>query len=123
MSLNQAISEGLLVTGVGLVIVFGVLVILMLALMAMKALFYKEPKVENKKTVENLTVAAPKPVEKPKAQVKEDDLELIAVLAAAIAASLNTNTSSINIKSFRRVGQNSPAWNRAGVAEMINSRI
>ena len=43
MSINEAISQGLMVTGVGLMIVFGVLIILMLALYAMKALFYKEP--------------------------------------------------------------------------------
>ena len=49
--------------------------------------------------------------------------ELIAVLTAAVAASLNTSTYNLKIKSYRRVGNNAPAWNKAGVRETINSRF
>ena len=43
MSLSQALGQGLMVTGVGLLIVFSVLIILMLVMMLMKKVFYKEP--------------------------------------------------------------------------------
>jgi len=52
-----------------------------------------------------------------------DDEELIAVLTAAVAASLNTSTYKLQIKSYRRVGNSAPAWNQAGLQETINSRF
>lgn len=125
MSLNEAISEGLLVTGVGLLIVFSVLIILMLALMAMKALFYKEPQKVVKEDVKssNVSVASVQPATVENNSNKTDDKEIIAVIAAAIAASLNTSVSNLKIKSLKRIGNNSPVWNKAGVNEMINSRL
>ena len=48
---------------------------------------------------------------------------LIAVLTAAIAASLNTSTYNLKIKSYRRVDTQKPAWNRAGITETINNRF
>ena len=44
MSLSQALGQGLMVTGVGLLIVFSVLIILMLVMMLMKRYFIKNPK-------------------------------------------------------------------------------
>ncbi len=124
MSLNEAISEGLLVTGVGLTIVFSVLIILMLALMAMKALFYKDPdKAVKEETKSNNTPVNVQPAAVETSAVKTDDKELIAVIAAAIASSLNTSVSNLKIKSLKRIGNNSPVWNKAGVNEMINSRL
>ena len=123
MSLNEAVSQGLMVTGVGLLIVFAVLIILMLALMAMKTLFYKAPesavKKEEVRSQADSVVQSNQQIEN--AQI--DDTELVAVITAAIAATLNTSASNFNIKSFRRIGSNAPAWNRSGVAEMINSRL
>ena len=43
MSVTEALGEGVMVTVVGLIIVFSVLIILMLVMMAMKKIFYKEP--------------------------------------------------------------------------------
>lgn len=118
MTLSEALSEGLLVTFVGLVIVFAVLIILMLVMMAMKAIFYKEEKPSQ-------TVQAPVPVAEPVQTVSApaDDSELIAVITAAIAASLNTSTYNLKIKSYKRVGNTSPSWNRAGLSEVIESRF
>ena len=124
MSLNEAISEGLLVTGVGLTIVFAVLIILMLALMAMKALFYKDPDKAVKEEIKpNNVPVSVQPAAVDKSTAKTDDKELIAVIAAAVAASLNTSVSNLKIKSLKRIGNNSPVWNKAGVNEMINSRL
>ena len=118
MSLSEALSVGAQTTVIGLLIVFAVLVILMLVLQAMKYIF--TPKTEEKETVQK---AEPQKVQAPAAAVSDDadDEELIAVLTAAVAASLNTSTYNLKIKSYRRVGNNAPAWNRAGLNEVIDS--
>lgn len=123
MSVAEALSEGLQVTVVGLAIVFSVLVILMLVLMAMKALFYKPNKTKQANVSPQVKNEA-KPVNKAvQAEDDMDESELIAVLTAAIAASLNTSTYNLNIKSYRRVGNSSPSWNKAGLTDVINSRF
>lgn len=53
---------------------------------------------------------------------EEDEEELIAVLTAAVAASLNTSTYNLRIKSFRRTNAVSPAWNNAGRNELLEGR-
>jgi len=42
------------------------------------------------------------------------DYELIAVISAAINSITGKKGNKFVIKSFRRVGQNAPAWNMAG---------
>lgn len=121
VELGDALKVGGMVTGVGLGIVFGVLIILMLVLMLFKVIFYKEntpekPKEKAEKVVEE------KPVESRPQAVPSND-ELIAVLTAAIAASLNTSTYNLKIRSYRRIDAKSPAWNKAGIDETINNRF
>lgn len=114
IALSEALGTGGMVTVVGLAIVFSVLIILMLVLMLFKVIFYKDPKKAQpaeQKTVQ--TTQTPSPLT---AQT-EDDTELIAVLTAAIAASLNTSTYNLRIKSYRRVDTKANAWNRAGIRE------
>lgn len=114
----DALSVGAQVTVIGLIIVFAVLIILMAVLVAMKYIFAPQSKKEEKVAAEEAPKAAAAPVVQ-----AEDDEELIAVLTAAIAASLNTSTYNLNIKSFRRIGNAAPAWNKAGLNETINSRF
>ncbi len=118
MTIQEALTKGFSVTGVGLAIVFAVLVILMLVMIAMKKVFYKEPE----STAKPQTEQTVQEVKKTTAETADDD-ELIAVLTAAVAASLNTSTYNLRIKSYRRVGGFASAWNRAGVDEAINSRL
>ncbi len=124
MTIGAALSEGLQVTVVGLAIVFAVLIILMLVLMAFKMIFYKTPKNEVKQQALPASESKALPQAAPKPETTEiDEGELIAVLTAAIAASLNTSTYNLNIKSYKRVGNASPDWNKAGLADVINSRF
>jgi sodium pump decarboxylase gamma subunit len=120
VTLSEALSEGLKVTGTGLAIVFGVLIILMIVLMLFKVIFYKDPAKQTK--AEPVQAAAPAPATAP-AEEDVDEAELIAVLTAAVAASLNTSTYNLQIKSYRRIDSKRPAWNKAGVRETINSRF
>lgn len=120
IELGEALSVGGMVTGVGLAIVFGVLIILMIVLMLFKVIFYKDD--SKKKTMSEQPAQNQETVN----NVAENNIsndELIAVLTAAVAASLNTSTYNLRIKSYRRVEPNRPAWNRAGITETINSRF
>lgn len=62
----------------------------------------------------------------PKQEVKEsaiDNQELIAVITAAIAASMGTSSNGITIKSLRRSRTNAPAWGREGRNEQVYNRF
>lgn len=119
LSVGSALVEGLQVTVIGLAIVFGVLVILMLVLMAFKAIFYKEPG-KAKQAQESVTPVKTEAKVKPVSESEIDEEELVAVLTAAVAASLNTSTYNLRIRSYRRVGNSSPAWNKAGLSDAVN---
>ena len=121
MTLQEALLKGLSVTATGLIIVFSVLIILMAVLVLMKTIFYKDPAKAAKPEAQAPVANVPEPAPVVQA-TPADDGELIAVLTAAVAASLNTSTYNLQIKSYRRIGQNAPAWNRAGISETINSR-
>ncbi len=119
LSLGEALSTGGETTVIGLSIVFAVLIILMIVLMLFKVIFYKDPK-KAVKTAEVKT-EAPAAVEETADDI--DETELIAVLTAAVAASLNTSTYNLKIRSYRRTDNKAPAWNRAGINETINNRF
>ena len=52
-----------------------------------------------------------------------EEEEIIAVISAAIAASLNRSTHDILVKSIRRVPYNTPVWNRVSRSEQISGRF
>ncbi len=53
-------------------------------------------------------------VDKPNlSNTEKDNQELIAVITAAINAYSNNSGKKLIVKSFRRVGDNTPIWNRA----------
>ena len=118
ITLAEALSTGGKVTVLGLAIVFSVLIVLMLILMLFKVIFYKDPKKKTVKVEETVPVQT---VEVSEPQMNEE--ELIAVITAAIAASLNTSTYNLQIKSYRRIEDKKPAWNKAGLRESINNRF
>ena len=118
VTMADALSTGGMTTVVGLGIVFAVLVILMIVLYLFKLIFYKEPKKLVTKEPE-----APKEATEVKSEATEDEDELIAILTAAVAASLNTSTYNLQIKSYRRVKDNRPAWNKEGLRETIGNRL
>ena len=121
VTLSEALSMGGMTTVIGLSIVFGVLVILMLVLILFKVIFYKDPSKQKKETVAEVST----PVVSEAIEVKDetDEEELIAILTAAVAASLNTSTYNLQIKSYRRVDDRRPSWKTAGIRETIANRF
>lgn len=109
--MSNVISQGAVVAVIGLCTVFVVLAILW-GVLEMMRVFFTAKKSTPKPAVQIAPAPAPAPVA-PIATSAEDDSELIAVLTAAIAASLNqTTTYNLRIKSYRRVDAGTPVWNR-----------
>lgn len=118
ISLSEALGMGGQTTLIGMTIVFGVLIILMLVLMLFKVIFYRDPAKQKKAE----PIAEPV-IETAPNEAEEDEEELIAILTAAVAASLNTTTYNLKIKSYRRIADERPSWNRAGLRETIGNRF
>ncbi len=97
--IRDNLIQVLSVTLLGILVVFSVLIILMFVLAFMKFFSTEEKKeAKTEKKEEKVTAAIDNIAIK-----KEDEDELIAVLAAAIAASLGTSVSSFKIRSYRRL--------------------
>jgi len=47
-------------------------------------------------------------------EAKEEDLELVAVITAAIAASLDTTVDNLKVRSFRKIHSNVSEWKKVG---------
>ncbi|MBF4695600.1 OadG family protein [Fusibacter ferrireducens] len=54
---------------------------------------------------------------------EEEDEALIAVITAAIAASLNTSMHNIIVTNITRINDETPVWGRAGRSDVMNSRF
>ena len=98
-TLGEKMTNAALNTLMGMGIVFIVLILISLIIYCFKIFSY----FENKKTTP-APAAAPAPVAAPAAPVAaaQDDLELAAVIAAAIAASTGTSTSDFVVRSIKR---------------------
>lgn len=96
-----ALSEGVTAMVAGMGTVFVVLIVISYVISLLKHFNFGEITHEHKEARINAVVEKNEPVvvESP----KMDDLELVAVITAAIAASMNTTTDKLQVKSFRRI--------------------
>ncbi len=113
------------VTLVGISVVFFALIILsfMISIFSNILNIKKNQKVE---TISNTTMntSVTEVNEKNNTDYLQSQDELVAVLTAAILASVrNTTECNLRVKSFRRISQNSPAWNTAGRNEYISGKL
>lgn len=124
-TLGNALTYGGMVTVIGLLVVFTGLALLIVILMLMAQFFKafgksqqkraeaKQVRREAKKPAEEKPAVAPAaPVETVEAEEVVDDTELIAVIAAAIAA-YEPDGKKLVVRRVRRVG----GWNRAAREE------
>jgi len=113
--------DSLIITVFSMSVVFAVLILIAYLIKLLKAISTdeKEKQVENIKqeTVVN------KMDEIIEDSEQADDEELVAVISAAIAASLGVSIPEINIKAIRRINQPIPSWAQAGRTEQIMKRL
>ena len=117
-TLGNALTYGGMVTIIGLLVVFFGLALLIVILMGMAEIFKAIDK-RGKSKQQAAQPAAPAPAPAPVPEVAEeeevvDDTELIAVIAAAIAA-YEPDGKKLVVRRVRRVG----GWNRAAREEQI----
>ena len=117
------LKYGLSVAAVGILTVFVALIILIGLIKVMEIVVGS---VTKKKAVPAPAPAAPAPAPAVEETAEEEDEgELIAVIAAAVAAAMEAageEPTGFVVRSVRRVN-NAPAWNRAGREEQVYSRM
>ncbi|MCR2045658.1 OadG family protein [Anaerosalibacter massiliensis] len=114
-------GQSLMVTVFSMVIVFLALLIISYLIKGLQNFSQKDKK-KSKETIENIDlVNSEKGVEK--AEESLNDEELVAVIAAAVAASIGVDVSNVKIKSIKRVSQNTPIWSKVGREEQIFNRL
>ena len=113
--------QGMSVTVTGLVVVFAMLILLVFILFLFGKLFDRKPKTEELKEVKT---PAPKTQSKtaPKvvAPAPQSNDEIVAVIAAAVAAMYDGSDVKPVIRRIKKSGGNArPAWTAAGIFENI----
>lgn len=122
---NITMGEALLVTVFSMTIVFASLLVINFILKGFKLFFYKENKKSKlkkdpKKVTTNVNNINTNVAYSNNENFEEDEEELVAVITAALAASLSKPVSDIRIKKIRRVNSNTSTWLKAGRLEQIN---
>jgi sodium pump decarboxylase gamma subunit len=124
----EIIGEGFEVMLLGLGTVFVALIGLILVVNMMKRAVNRKPKQTQERAAsadpaETVPVAPEELPEGTAGLPEEDAEELIAVITAAAAVSLNRSTHTLVVRSVRSIPAAAPLWNRAGRSEQISSRL
>lgn len=117
---NINIGEALIITGFSMVVVFIGLTVISILIGLLKKL--GEEKEEESMETWEIPIKKDEPVKEDQ-EVIIDDEELVAVIAAAIAASMGVSIPELNIKSIKRVAQTTPAWAVASRQEQISGKL
>lgn len=122
MSMGDKLLATLFVIVLGMFVTFSALILIWF-LTSMMSKIVRIIEGGNKPAV--TTVQKPKEI-KPEISVvqeEEESEELIAVITAAIAASLNTTMHNIVVTNIVRIPDDTPAWGQMGRAEVMKARI
>lgn len=120
LSTSDKLTAGLITTLLGMGITFSALVILQFVISWMDKILNNSRRQSEKPTAP--PAAEPEPRQAPNDAV-QDDNELVAVIASVIAMKMKTSVDKIVIKNIEKIEDHSPAWNRAGIIEQMNSRL
>lgn len=115
------IGQSLIITIFSMAVVFLVLIGISYLINVLKVATNNNKKESKEATNSTESVKVSEPVEK--AGNIEDEEELVAVIAAAIAASMGVAIPDINIKSIKRVSTPSPIWAQMGRIEEISNKL
>lgn len=119
--LEVDVVQGISVTFTGIVVVFGMLVLLVFVLYLFGKFFVNKPKTEKAPKVKAPVVKKEvKPA--PAAPVVHNNEEIVAVIAAAVAAMYEGSDVKPVIRRIKKSGGNvRPAWTAAGIFENTRS--
>ena len=121
MGNEVTMGEALVVTLVSMLVVFLVLILISYIIGLLKSFGAEKPKLAEKPAIDPATSAKTEmDLERPSEQ---DQGELIAVIAAAVAASMGLNIPDIRINSIRRVNQQTTAWREIGKQEQLFGKL
>ena len=118
MGSEVSMSEGFIVTIVSMLVVFAVLVLISF-LIGLLRKFSEEKEV----TVISPMESVYESVFLERENTEKPNEELVAVIAAALAASLGLDIPNINIKSIKRIQQNSSTWSEMGKIEQLSGKL
>lgn len=117
LSVSEKISLGLMTTGIGLLVVFAALILIIFVISILTEVLKERKKNDVKKEDVPVTVTEPEPI------TTQNDDALTAVLAAAIAAYMDSEKQTgLVIKSYRKVSADNP-WTQAGRNARIYNKI
>lgn len=120
LSMGNKFAASLITTVLGMGITFTALIILLFIISWMDKILNRVPVAANIPVIATETTRETSPV---KAEIITDDKEIIAAITSAIAMTLKTSTSNIVIKNIEKIETTTPAWNRTGIIEQMNSRL
>lgn len=112
-------GESLVITVVSMTVVFLVLILISVLISFLKNMGADKKKETKVEKVDPVVKEEPKE----DVVVEEDTEELIAVIAAAVAANLGLNIPDINIQSIRRIPQTTTAWKEVGKQEQLFGKL
>lgn len=124
MTTSEKLSASFQTTVLGMGITFAALIIIWGLSIVLKNVVLS---IEGKKDSGVKVVNEPKNKKKVSSEVIEidemDDEELIAVISAAIASSMDTSVRNIVVKNIVRVNDDTPTWGKVARIDQVNSRL
>jgi len=117
LSVADKLIAGLVATVLGMGITFTALIILQFVIVLMDKFIKQPPKYGTEKLQ---TVKSTGPSPEPTSSTEN---ELVAVISSVIAMQLKKPVNNIVIRNIEKIDNPSPAWNRAGIIEQMNSRL
>lgn len=116
---NVSLLEALMITGFSMLVVFLGLILISVLIGGLKKIGE-----EKKDLIRNSEALIEKPgrLKEDKAELIDDE-ELVAVIAAAIAASMGVSIPELNIKAIKRIPQSIPAWSIADRSEQMSRKL
>ncbi|WP_320047902.1 OadG family transporter subunit [uncultured Ilyobacter sp.] len=122
----KSLGMGDKMMGVGVTVILGMgITVIALIFIQFMIGFMTSMLAEKPKTAAEST---PGPTKTQAAPVQEEvpatnDEELVAVIAAAVAAHLGTSTGNLLIKNIRKVADATPTWGKAGIVDQMSTRF
>jgi sodium pump decarboxylase gamma subunit len=119
----KSLSMGDKMMGVGVTVLLGMgitvlaLIFIMYLIGFMTSMLVAKPK----PVVESAPVATSAAVQEEAPAT--DDVELVAVISAAIAAHLGTSTNNLVVRNITRITDATPAWGKAGMVDQMSTRF